>query len=101
MMYREMKQTLPAKPPRRECALARALRDDDGDVDWLKAIEALSVALLALLVLTFASSFVVPFSRDDTPPPPTADVRCIRSRGVWHSGEIDGKHAEWCSWGQR
>jgi hypothetical protein len=102
MSYREMQATPPVKPPRREWALARMLRDDDGEVDGFKvwALFAPSAALAGLLLFA-ASCEVVPVSRDDTPPPPAANVRCIRSHGVWHSGEIDGKRAEWCSWGQR
>lgn len=103
--YREMDTTPVAKPPRREWVVARILRHGEGDragqIDGFSAALALGVALVAWALLFAVSDALVPFSHNDTPPPRPADERCIRSRGVWNAGEIDGKRAEWCSWGLR
>lgn len=103
MTCREMEVAPPAKPPRREWWLARALRHGDGSVDWAAVTLATAEVILALVLMLAVSDIAVPFSRGTAlrPATPPADVRCLRSGGTWNAGQIDGRRAEWCAWGQR
>lgn len=103
-VYREMEQTPPAKPPRREWALARMLRQfakEDDTWFWTLLVFVALPGFIAWAFLAMVAMVAIPFERNDRPPPVPADVRCIRSHGRWNAGEVDGNRVEWCTWGPR
>ncbi len=95
MGYREMETTEPPTP-RREWALARYLRSGTG-----AQLVTFWVCFAVWLMLFALSDYFVPVERNDPPPGRDPGARGIRSHGVWSSGQIGDKHAEWCFWGGR